>query len=66
MAQVHMDIDQGGESGKQTMVHSEDTAGSSPVGGQTIVSSASTTTTSLQQQALQNSTSRPAIRGQEK
>ena len=33
-ARIHMDIDQGDESEKQTVLHIRDTPGSSPVGGQ--------------------------------
>ena len=61
-----MEIDQGGESRRQIMVHIADTPRPSPVGGQTMASPTSTATISLQQHALPTSTSRPAIEGQEK
>ena len=61
-----MEIDQGGELGKKTMVHVAYTPRTSPVDGQTMASPTSTTTMSLQQQALQTSTSNTTIEGQEK
>ena len=61
-----MDIDQGGESKQQIIIHIIDTPRSSPVGGQTMASPTSSTTIYIQQQGLQTSTSRPAIEGQEK
>ena len=56
-----MDIDQGGYSKQQTLIHIMDTPNSSSAGGETMASPTSSATLSVQQEGLQASSSRPAI-----